>query len=59
MVIVFKGQPGIKTTATTSMSFLIEMNKFLESLENLKLRLHSEEILPWTMIPTKIVIGLN
>jgi len=33
MVIVFEGQPGIKTTANTPMSLLIGMNKFLESLE--------------------------
>lgn len=33
MVIVFEGQPGIKTIANTPMSLLIGMNKFLESLE--------------------------
>ena len=33
MVIVFEGQPGIKTTANAPMSLLIGMNKFLESLE--------------------------
>ena len=33
MVIVFEGQPGVKTTANTPMSLLIGMNKFLESLE--------------------------
>ena len=33
MVIVFEGQPGIKTTANTLMSLLIGMSKFLESLE--------------------------
>ena len=33
MVIVFEGQPGIKTTANAPMSLLVGMNKFLESLE--------------------------
>ena len=33
MVIVFDGEPGIKTTASAPMSLLIGMNKFLESLE--------------------------
>lgn len=33
MVIVFEGQPGIKTTANPPQNLLIGMNKFLESLE--------------------------
>ena len=33
MVIVFEGEPGIKTIANPPMNLLIGMNKFLESLE--------------------------
>jgi len=33
MVIVFEGQPGIKTLANSPMTLLVGMNKFLESLE--------------------------
>ena len=33
MVIVFEGEPGIKTLANSPMTLLVGMNKFLESLE--------------------------
>merc|ERR1711935_1306662 len=33
MVIVFEGEPGIKTLANSPMTLLLGMNKFLESLE--------------------------
>ena len=33
MVIVFEGEPGIKTLANSPMTLLFGMNKFLESLE--------------------------